>query len=161
MDAARKKVLVPLLEEICGTIEEVLAAGLTTASKSTVARLDVSFKETSRMQLLRLGSTLRIVNEEISRFASGSTQFSGKRFAFFVGRAWVLATAMRRAIAGNDDAMLERLTAGTSAEKVEELRVVTVGVSKRVVPGAFAAFDFRLRAVEAAGGVAAGEPLVW
>jgi hypothetical protein len=29
------------------------------------------------------------------------------------------------------------------------------------VPGAFASFDFRLRAVEAAGPVAAGEPIVW
>jgi hypothetical protein len=34
-------------------------------------------------------------------------------------------------------------------------------VGKRVVPGTFAAFEFRLRAVSAAGAVAAGTPLVW
>ena len=60
-------------------------------------RLDVSFKEASRMKLLRLGSTLRIANEEIVRFTGGSAQFSARRLAFFLGRAWLLASAMRRA----------------------------------------------------------------
>jgi hypothetical protein len=38
---------------------------------------------------------------------------------------------------------------------------VTLGVAKRVVTGAFASFDFRLRAVGEAGHVADKEPLVW
>src|SRR6476469_555718 len=92
-------------------VEELLVAGLTAASKSTVERLDVSFKEASRMRLLRLGSTLRIANEEIVRFTTGSTQFSARRLAFFLGRAWVSATSMRRAIDANDNAALDRLMA--------------------------------------------------
>src|SRR5262249_368508 len=37
----------------------------------------------------------------------------------------------------------------------------TLGVAKRVVPGAFTSFDFRLRALGAAGPVADKQPLVW
>src|SRR5258706_11708777 len=98
MTPAEQKQLVSLLDELRGAVEELLLAGLTTASKSTVERIDVSFKEASRMKLLRLGSTLRIANEEISRFTTGSTQFSARRLAFFLSRAWVLATSMRHAI---------------------------------------------------------------
>src|SRR5271154_2552171 len=116
MQPAERKQLLSLLDELRGGVEELLLAGLTTASKSTVERLDVSFKEASRMQLLRLGSTLRITNEEISRFTTGSTQFSAKRLAFFVGRAWLLATGMRRAIEAGDDAAMERLTITPATE---------------------------------------------
>src|SRR5206468_3738092 len=119
------------------------------------------FKEASRMRLLRLGSTLRIANEEISRFTSGSTQFSARRLAFFLSRAWLLATGMRKAIDAGDDAMLEKLLFTPATQAVASLNVVTLGVSKRVVPGAFASFDFRLRAVEGAAPVEAGEPLIW
>ena len=98
MLAYEKRQLVSLLDELGKAVEELLMAGLTAASKSTVERLDVSFKEASRDETLRLGSTLRIANEEISRFTAGSTQFSPRRLAFFLGRAWLLAAAMRRAI---------------------------------------------------------------
>ncbi len=161
MDAARKQHLTALLDALCMAVEELLLAGLTTASKSTVERLDVSFKEASRMQLLRLGSTLRIANEEISRFTTGSTLFSARRLAFFLGRAWLLATSMRHAITNNDDAALDRLMSTPPTTPVELVKVVTLGVAKRVVPGAFAAFDFRLRAIEAAEPVQAGEALIW
>jgi hypothetical protein len=148
--AAERKQLLSLLDELGGAVEELLLAGLTTASKSTVERLDVTFKEASRMRLLRLGGTLRIANEEISRFTTGSQQFSARRLAFFLGRAWLLAGAMRAAIEANDDAALARVTAVPANTPIERVRVVVLGVSKRVVPGAFAGFDFRLRAVEAA-----------
>jgi hypothetical protein len=156
-----KNQLVSLLDELGKAVEELLMAGLTAASKSTVERLDVSFKEASRMKLLRLGSTLRIANEEIARFTAGSTQFSPRRLAFFLGRAWLLASAMRRAINANDQEALNRLRATPAAQPVEKLAVVTLGVSKRVVPGAFASFEFRLRSVGAAGPLADGEPLIW
>src|ERR1043165_2736041 len=104
-------------------VEELLLAGLTAASKSTVERIDVSFKEASRMRLLRLGSTLRIANEEISRFTSGSPQFSARRLAFFLGRAWVLATSMRRAIQENDQTALDRLQSTPGATPIERLSV--------------------------------------
>jgi hypothetical protein len=156
-----KKQLVSLLDQLRKAVEELLSAGLTAASKATVERLDVGFKEASRMKLLRLGSTLRIANEEIVRFNEGSTQFSPRRLSFFLGRAWLLAGAMRRAIDSGDEAELGRLQAATVAHPVEKLRVVTLGVIKRVVPGAFASFDFRLRAIGAAGHVPDREPLIW
>ncbi len=136
-------------------------AGLTAASQSTIERLDVSFKEASRMKLLRLGSTLRIAKEEISRFTTGSTQFSPRRLAFFLGRAWLLAAAMRRAIDSDDQEALDCLLVTPAAQPVEKLTVATLGISKRVVPGAFASFDFRLRSVGDTGPVANGEPLLW
>jgi hypothetical protein len=156
-----KKQLGLLLEELAKSVEELLMAGLTAASKSTVERLDVSFKEASRMKLLRLGSTLRIANEEIARFTAGSANFSARRLAFFLGRAWLLASAMRRAIDENDQEGLERLMAIPVAEPVEKLSVVTLGVSKRVVPGAFASFEFRLRSLADTGSLAKGTPLIW
>src|SRR5262245_8330448 len=105
----QKKQLLSLCDELLAATEQLLLAGLTTASKSTVERIDVSFKEASRMKLLRLGSTLRIANEEIFRFNAGSQQFSAKRLAFFLGRTWLLATAMRRALAADDNATFDRL----------------------------------------------------
>src|SRR6185437_475830 len=48
-----------------------------------------------------------------------------------------------------------------ASQPVEKLKVVTLGVAKRAVPGAFASFDFRLRALGAAGAVADKEPLIW
>jgi hypothetical protein len=153
---AEKKQLLSLLEELGRAVEELLLAGLTAASKSTVERLDVSFKEASRMRLLRLGSTLRIANEEISRFTAGSQQFSPRRLAFFLGRAWLLASAMRKAIDADDEAGLSKLLVTPAAQPVEKVKVVTLGVAKRVVPGAFASFDFRFRALEPA-----GEPMLW
>jgi hypothetical protein len=155
------KQIIPLLDGLRGAVEELLLAGLTTASKSTVERIDISFKEASRMRLLRLGSTLRIANEEILRFTSGSTQFSARRLAFFLGRAWLLATSMRHAIDANDTAALDRLMATPPTQPVPGVKVVALGVSKRVAPGAFASFDFRLRAVEASAPVEAGEAMVW
>jgi hypothetical protein len=156
-----QKQLLSLLDELSKAVEELLLAGLTAASKSTVERLDVSFKEASRMKLLRLGSTLRIANEEVVRFTSGSPQFSARRLTFFLSRAWLLASAMRRAIDAGDQQALDRLQVTPPAQPIEKLRVAVLGVAKRVVPGAFASFDFRMRALGAAGPVADKTPLVW
>jgi hypothetical protein len=150
-----------LLDGLSKAVDELLMGGLTAASKSTVERLDVSFKEASRMKLLRLGSTLRIANEEIARFTAGSTQFSSRRLAFFLARAWLLASAMRRAIDANNREALNQLLATPATQPIEKLTLVTLGVSKRVVPGAFASFEFRLRTVGAAGPLADGEALIW
>ena len=161
MQEHERKQLVSLLDELRKGVEELLFAGLTAASKATVERIDVSFKEASRMKLLRLGSTLRIANEEISRFTAGSTQFSARRLAFFLGRAWLLANAMREAIDRKDDEGLHRLQATAPTQPVEKLKVVTLGVGKRVVGGAFASFDFRLKAIGDSGVVKHGESLIW
>lgn len=158
---AQHQQLPPILDELVRTFEDLLLAGLTTASKSTIERIDVSFKEVSRMRLLRLGSTMRIASEEIGRFNAGSAQFSAKRLAFFLGRTWLLATALRRAIAEGDEAAFNRMMWTPPTQRIERLKLVTLGVSKRVVPGAFAAFEFRMRAVEQAAPVEKGEPILW
>ena len=68
---------------------------------------------------------------------------------------------MRRAIDESDQQALDRLQITPPAQPVERLRVAVLGVAKRVVPGAFASFDFRLRALGAAGPLADQAPLVW
>ena len=161
MQDSQRKQLLSLLDELSKAVEELLLAGLTAASKSSVERLDVTFKEASRMKLLRLGSTLRIANEEIVRFNAGSSQFSARRFSFFLSRAWLLATAMRRALDAGDEETLSRLQVTPPTQPVENLKVVTLGIAKRVVPGAFTSFDFRLRALGAAGPVRDKQPLIW
>lgn len=160
MQSAEKKQFVSLLDELSKAVEDLLLSGLTAASNATIERLDVSFKEASRMKLLRLGSTLRIANEEIVRFTSGAPQFSARRLVFFLGRAWLLASAMRQAIDAGDQQALDRLQVTPPAQPIEKLRFAVLGVAKRVVPGAFAGFDFRLRSLGAAG-PADKEPLVW
>ena len=169
MNPAEKKSLLALLDELRGTVEELLLAGLTTASKSTVERMNVTFKEASRMKLLRLGLTLRLANEEISRFTSGSELFSAKRFAFFLSRTWLLAEAMRRSVESGNDAEFARRMVTPATQPLEKLKVVALGVGKRAVRGASAQFEFRLRALENAGPadsagrctVQEGEALVW
>jgi hypothetical protein len=161
MTPAEQKHLLSLLDELRGGVEELLLAGLTTASKSTVERIDIAFKEASRMKLLRLGSTLRIASEEISRFINNSAQFSARRLVFFLSRAWLLATSMRRAIDANDTTALNALMSTPPTQPIAKLKLVTVGVAKRVVPGAFASFDFRMRTIDAAPPVQAGESIIW
>ncbi len=160
MQAAERKQLISLLDELSGAVEELLLAGLTAASKSTVERIDVTFKEASRMRLLRLGSSIRLASEEIQRFIAGSSQFSSRRLAFFLGRAWIMASGMRRAIEANDFAKFDRLMILPPTEPVEKLKVVTLGVAKKV-SGSHVAFDFRLRAVEPIAGGQVGESIVW
>lgn len=161
MTEQEKRQLVSLLDELRKAVEELLFAGLTAASQATVERIGMSFKEASRMKLLRLGSILRAVNEEISRFTTGSKSFSSRRLAFFLGRAWLLSTAMRDAIDRKDDDALNRLQATAPAQPVEKINLVTLGVVKRVVEGTFTSFEFRLRAVADAGPVKKGDALVW
>jgi hypothetical protein len=161
MELSQSKPLVHLCDELLQAVEELLQAGLTTASKSTIERIDVSFKEASRMKLLRLGSTLRIANEEIARFQAGSQQFSARRLVFFLSRTWILAHGIRRAIDAGDEKAFQRLMVTPPTEVIGTVPVVTLGVGKRVVPGAFAAFEFRLRAVAGAGPLAKGDALVW
>jgi len=72
-----------------------------------------------------------------------------------------LATAMRRALDAGDEETLRRLQVTPPAQPVENLRLVTLGITKRVVPGAFASFDFRLRALGTANPVVDKQPLVW
>jgi hypothetical protein len=159
-EADRKKLL-PLLEELAHAVEELLLGGLTTASEATRQALGVAFQEASRMRLLRLGSTLRVANEELGRFTRNEADFSRKRLSFFLNRAWLLSHGLARALGAGDEAEFERLLWVPAGQPVQRLEVVTLGVVKKVAAGAFCSFEFRLRTLAAAGAVPAGQRLAW
>ena len=152
-------------------VEDLLATGLTTASKGTLDKLEVGFRAASQQRLLRLGSTLRIANEEIRRYLGEDENFSRRRLAFFLNRAWLLCRSMARALEAGDEEGWRRLLGTPVTRPVPTLTVMALGVAKKVVAGVFCAFDFRLRVLdvaEAEGGEAEdrsqiqpGRPLVW
>jgi hypothetical protein len=157
--------LLPLLEHLAGAVEELLLTGLTTASEATRQTLGLAMQEASRMQLLRLASTLRIASEELGRFTRNSADFSRKRLMFFLNRAWLLARGLARAIREQDQSLYDRLLWTPPSVPAERLEVVTVGAGKKVAAGAFVAFDFRLRTIAPAklptGELPAGQRLAW
>jgi hypothetical protein len=145
MPEAEQKKLLALLDELAQAAETLLMTGLTTASDATRAKLDVGLKEASRMRLLRLGSTLRLVSEEIGRYAANNSAFSRRRFSFFLNRAWLLCKGLAHAMRSKDAPLLDRLLWVPSGVPVKSIEAATIGVSKRVVQNAFFAFDVRLR----------------
>jgi hypothetical protein len=145
-DADRKK-LPGLLGELGRAVEDLMLSGLTTASEATRQTLQVAFQEASRLRLLRLGSTLRVANEELGRFTRNEADFSRKRLCFFLNRAWLLSRGLAHAMEAGDDAEFDRLLWTPASEALDRLEVVTLGVAKKVATGAFVAFEFRLRAV--------------
>ena len=159
--AADKPKLVLLLDELARAVEDLLLSGLTTASEATRQTLNVSFQEASRLRLLRLGSTLRVANEELGRFTRNEPAFSRKRLSFFLNRAWLLSHGLARALRQGDDKEVDRLLWVPANQPVNRLEVVTLGVAKKVVTGAFCAFEFRLRLLQASEGIDAGRRLVW
>jgi hypothetical protein len=158
---ADQRKLLPLLDELARSVEELLLSGLTTASEGTRSLLGVSFKEASRMRLLRLGSTLRSAGEELGKHIQHREGFSRKRLCFFLNRAWLLCQGIARALRQNDEAAFDRLLRTPIGLLVEEMEVVTLGVARKVVPGAFCAFDFRLRTLRPAGPLPAGSRVSW
>src|SRR5262245_52011637 len=149
--------LLDLLDKLARGVEQLLQTGLTTASESTRQMLTVVFQEASRMRLLRLGSTLRIANEELGRFTRNEAAFSRKRLVFFLNRAWLLSRGIARAVRAGDEAAFDRLVTTPAGVPVPHLEFVTLGVGKKVAAGAFVAFEFRLRSV--ADAAVAGRPL--
>ncbi|MFT5326473.1 MAG: hypothetical protein ACI8P0_004348 [Planctomycetaceae bacterium] len=98
-----------LLDDVSRAVEDLLLTGLTTASQATRQTLDVSFREVSRMRLLRLGSTLRAANEELGRFTAKEPNFSKKRLTFFLNRAWMLCRGLSRALHDDNQEEFDRL----------------------------------------------------
>ncbi len=145
--AGDRTLLTRQLDELARAVEELLLSGLTTASAATRETFEITFREASRLRLLRLASTLRAANEEIGRFVAKQSEFSGKRLAFFLNRAWLLARGLLRALSADDDAEWDRLLWTQPAIPIERLEVVTLGVGKKVAKGSFCAFEFRLRVV--------------
>jgi hypothetical protein len=162
LPAPEQKKLAALLEELARAIEDLVRTGLTSATEATRQKLDVSFKEASRMRLLRLGATLRYVNEEVGRFLAHSEAFSAKRFVFFTHRAWLLARGLGEALQEQNDRVLLRLS-GVGAHEPRPIRsidVVTLGVFSRTVQNT-CTFDFRLRVVKADDPAHVGRSLVF
>jgi hypothetical protein len=153
--------LLPLLDELAGAVEELLLTGLTTASEATRQALNISFQEASRLRLLRLGSTLRIANEELGRFTRNEPTFSRRRLCFFLNRSWLLSRGLARALREDDAEAFDRLVWTPASQPVERLEVVTLGVIRRPLPDGYCAFEFRLRTVRAAGAIPADRGLVW
>lgn len=148
LSPADRKRLVPLLESLIPAIEDLTRGGLSTASEGTRQHLAASFQEASRLKLLRLGSALRVANQELGRFTSDDPTFSSKRLLLFLSHAWILAQGLLRALDRGDEAEWEVLTGAPSRRPLEWVEVVSLGVVKKVVPGAFCAFEFRLRVLE-------------
>lgn len=139
-----------LVEELARAVEDLVRTGLTSATESTRAKLDASFKEASRRKLLRLGASLRYVNEEVNRFLSDDGTFSIRRFSLFLHRSWLQARGMAKGIRENDGRLLASLllSGGGAPRPAPSLEVVTLGVLKRTVVNVHT-FDFKLRIVGA------------
>jgi len=144
---ADRALLTNQLEQLAQAVEELLSSGLTTAGPATRETLDVTFREASRLRLLRVASTLRAANEEIGRYIAKQPEFSARRLAFFLNRSWLLARGLLSALAQNDDVAWDRLLWSPTTEPVDSVTVVTLGVAKKIARGAFCAFEFRLRTV--------------
>lgn len=155
------KKLLPLLDSLAGAVEQMLLSGLTTASEATRRTLAVSFQEASRMRLLRLGSTLRVANEELGRFTRNEEEFSRRRLSFFLGRTWLLARGLAQAIRQGDDKHFQELLYVPPSTPLKKVEVVTLGVAKKHVKDTFCGFDFRLRTIRKTKQLSAGQPLVW
>ena len=98
LSSADRKKLETMLDQLGKAVEDLLLTGLTTASETTRQTLQVAFQEASRLKLLRLGSTLRVANEELGRFTRNDADFSGRRFSFFLNRAWMLGKGLAHAL---------------------------------------------------------------
>ncbi len=156
-----KKALVPILEELARTVEGLIASGLTTASAATKAKLDASFKEASRLKLLRLATSLRYVGDELARFLSDSEHFSARRLAFFANRTWLISRGLLEAIEEADGPSLARLLLTTTPVPVKALKLAVLGTQKRALLDGSAAFEFRMITIDDQPGVPAGRRLVW
>jgi len=137
-----------LLDELGDEVERLLLGGMTTANDATREKLSMTLREVSRRRLLRLGATVSNVSREIERHLRSDSEFSARRLSFFIGRTWLLCRAMARALREGDDVTFDRLALDRHSERVEAVRVVTLGVVKKVVPGSFCAFDFRMRRLD-------------
>ena len=153
------RALVPVLDELAELIEGLIGSGLTTASKATLDKLGASFKEASRLKLLRLATSLRYVSDECGRFLAESEHFSARRLAFFANRTWLLARGLREAIDESNHPAIARLLLQSTPQPVKTLTVVVIAVQKRALLDGSAAFEFRMRTLGETAGVPA--KLVW
>lgn len=153
--------LLALLAEVTKAVEELSLTGLTAASNTTKQTLAISFQNASKMRLLRLGATLRVASEEIGRFTNSDPLFSRKRYAFFLNRSWMLANGLTRALNKEDEEQWAKLTSQSAPSPLQWIKVLALGVVKKVAPGAFCVFEFRLWVTDCSDEQYIGRRLVW
>lgn len=158
------KGLLALVEELSRAVEDLVRTGLTSATESTRAKLDASFKEASRRKLTRFGAVLRNVNDDVNRFLAHDEAFSIRRFSLMLHRAWVLARGIAKGLREKDDRLVASLLGGASAaappRPAASIEVVTLGVFKRILAAAYT-FDFKLRVVGGKDPALAGRALTY
>src|SRR5687767_833607 len=130
--ATERPRLASVLTQLARAVEELLLAGLTTASDATRQTLAAAMQEAARFRLLRLGSTLRTTTEELTRFTSHDASFSRRRLTFFLSRAWLLSRGLAHALQTADVKEFDRLTWSPPVQPVPKVEVVCVGVAKKV-----------------------------
>jgi hypothetical protein len=145
---ADQQKLLQQLRQMNEAIEQLLLTGMTTASEATSRILGVTFQEASRLRLLRLSGTLRAANSEVTRFLHDEPDFSAKRLAFFLNRAWMLGQGLIHGLEQENRELLDRLLWTPVTDAAASLQVVTIGVVKKIAKGSFCSFEFRLRGVE-------------
>lgn len=150
-----------VLDQLSTAVEELLLGGLTTASDATRQTLAVATQEAARFRLLRLGSTLRAVTEELGRYTNHDPAFSRRRLSFFLNRGWLLSRGISHALRSNDDEKYDTLNWTPRTTPVPNVDVVCLGVVKKVAAGSFVMFEFRLRATVERGPIASGQRLTW
>ena len=159
-EADRPK-LAAVLGQLSAAVEEFLLAGMTTASDSTRRTFAAAMQEAARFRLLRLGSTLRLATEELGRLTAQDATFSPRRLTFLLRRSWLLGRGLANALRESDESAFDRLSWTPATVPVPSVEVVCLGAGKKVAIGAFAAFEFRCRAVADSPPVKVGQPLVW
>ena len=148
--------------ELGRAVEDLVRTGLTSATKSTLDKLDASFKEASRRKLLRLGASLRFVNDDIARFLADDPAFSMRRFGFFLHRSWTIARGLAKGIEAKDARVIASMTVagGAPPRPVSSIDVVTLGILKRTIVSAYT-FELRLRIVGGSEPDLVGKSLTW
>lgn len=148
------------LDQLSVAVEELLLGGLTTASDDTRRALEQAIQEAARLRLLRFGGTLRVVADDLNRFQAHDPLLSRQRLTFFINRAWLLARGMAHALEKEDEKEFDRLTHVPGTHPLAALDVVCLGVWKKLT-ATTVQFQFRLRALNAAGPVKANDAVYW
>ncbi|WP_439628968.1 hypothetical protein [Gemmata sp.] len=158
--AADRPKLQATFAQLSAAVEDLLLGGLTTATDATKQTIHNALQEAARFRLLRFGGTMRTVVDDLARFAKHDPTLSRRRLTLFLNRAWLQSRGLAHALQVGDEALFDRLNWTPPARPVTAVEVVCLGVAKKVT-ASVVIFDFRLRAVAAAGPVAAGQRLSW
>lgn len=158
--AADRPKLRATLDQLANAVEELLLGGLTTATDATRATLAGALQEAARMRLLRLGAVLRVLADDLTRFANHDPLLSPRRLTLFLNRGWLIAKGLSHALRTGDEKEFDRLNATPATQPLKAVEVACLGVVKRVT-AAVVRFEFRCRALTASAPVAAGDSVAW